>query len=78
VSLLALGAFRGLLRTIGANPIQTNALSMLLFLGTPLWFYARSLFTEPYLTACLLGAYWLALGRGMHLPAASSLRSGSS
>ena len=69
VSLLALGAFRGLLRTLGANPIQTNALSALVFLGTPLWFYARSLFTEPYLTACVLGAYWLALGRGIHLPA---------
>jgi hypothetical protein len=69
VSLLALGAFRGLLRHLGADPIETNVLSALTFLGTPLWFYARSLFAEPYLAASVVGAYWLALGPGMHLPA---------
>lgn len=31
------------------------------FLGTPVWFYGRSLFLEAMLTCCLVGAYALAL-----------------
>jgi hypothetical protein len=69
VSLLGFWACRRLLRTLGADPFQTDVVSALTFLGTPLWHYARSLYTEPYLAAIVLGAFWLWLGRGAHLAA---------
>jgi len=31
--------------------------TLVVFLGTPLWHYARTLYAEPYLMACALGAY---------------------
>jgi hypothetical protein len=37
------------------------------FLGTPLWPYARTLYTEPYLATCAIGAYALALRRSNYV-----------
>jgi hypothetical protein len=69
VSLLALWACRRLLRELDASRWETDVVSALTFLGTPLWHYARSLFTEPYLAAGVLGAYWLGLSGRSHLVA---------
>jgi hypothetical protein len=70
-SLLAFWACRRLLRGLGADRFQTDVVSALTFLGTPLWHYARSLYTEPYLAAIVLGASWLSLCRGAPLLAGS-------
>ena len=63
-SLLGLWACRRLLRELGADRFQMDVVSALTFLGTPLWHYARSLYTEPYLAAIVLGACWLSLCHG--------------
>ena len=75
VSLAALAAFRQLLGLLGADPVQTNLVSRSRSSGR-LWHYARSLYTEPYLTAIVLWAYWLVLGRAAHLPAGCLIATG--
>lgn len=60
-TLLTLLAFRALLRRFDANPTEADVVTLATFLGTPVWHYARSLFAEPYLMACLVGAYAVVL-----------------
>lgn len=56
-------AFRSLLRRYTPDPALANGCTLLVFLGTPLWAYGRTLFTEPFLACLALGAYALALKR---------------
>jgi hypothetical protein len=50
-----------LLRCFTDDAFTINAVTVVAFLGTPIWFYGRSLFLEGMLTCCLVGAYALAL-----------------
>jgi hypothetical protein len=53
--------YRMLLRAFTEDVFAINAATAVAFLGTPIWFYARSMFLEGILTCCLVGAYALAL-----------------
>jgi hypothetical protein len=53
--------YRMLLRCFTDNAFTINAVTVVAFLGTPIWFYGRSLFLEGMLTCCVVGAYALAL-----------------
>ena len=63
-TLLALLAFLSLARPLAPDPRWVLPVAIVAFLGTPVWHYGRTLFTEPYLLACGLGAYALALRAG--------------
>src|SRR5262249_62238810 len=43
------------------------AVTAVAFLGTPVWFYGRSLFMESFLLGFLVGAYALALRKDWNL-----------
>jgi hypothetical protein len=60
---LAFFAYRALLRGFTADGFTVNVVSAAAFLGTPVWFYGRSLFLEGWLTCFTVGAYALALRR---------------
>ena len=53
--------YRLLLRRFTADDWTVNAITAVAFLGSPIWFYGRSLFLEGILTFCAVGAYALAL-----------------
>ncbi len=53
--------YRMLLRCFTDDAFSINAVTVVAFLGTPIWFYGRSLFLEGMLTCCVVGAYALAL-----------------
>ncbi len=55
-SALALGELAWLLGRWLESPREGVLLSLLVWLGTPLWFYGRTFFTEPFLAALLVGA----------------------
>lgn len=46
-----------------------NAGLVLAFLGTPVWHYTRSFFSEPYLVCLVTGSYALALAHRRFIPA---------
>lgn len=50
--------------------------AMIAYLGTPLWPYARTLFCEPYLATCAIGAYALAFRRSHYFLAGALLAVG--
>ncbi len=58
---VAMFMFRALLKKYLANPVQVDLIAAVTFLATPAWHYGRTLFTEPYLLLCAIGAYSLAL-----------------
>jgi hypothetical protein len=51
----------GLVRKYEPTPIVAYAAAIVTFLGTPAWHYARTLFSEPLLMLCAIGAYSFAL-----------------
>src|SRR5439155_6173979 len=53
--------YRMLLRAITDDAFTINAVTAVALLGTPVWFYARSMFLEGMLTCCVVGAYALTL-----------------
>lgn len=53
--------FRTFLADTVLTPSQATLVAALVFLGTPIWHYGRTLFMEPYLTLCGVGAYALQL-----------------
>ncbi|HBI43408.1 MAG TPA: hypothetical protein DDY78_11210 [Planctomycetales bacterium] len=57
----AMLCYRMLLRCFTDDAFTINAVTAVAFLGTPIWFYGRSLFLEGMLTCCVVGAYALAL-----------------
>ena len=59
---LGMLAFVSLARSL-ARPWAVAVATALTFLGTPVWHYGRTLFTEPYALACVLGAYALFIGK---------------
>lgn len=65
LTLLALvAAYRTLGRVSGALPGVSGATVLLIYFSTPLWFYSRTFFTEPFLWSCVvLAACALATGR---------------
>lgn len=60
-AVLAMLAFVSIARSLGAAPGAISVAVVLVFLGTPLWHYARALFTEAFAAAILLWAYALYL-----------------
>ena len=58
-TVLGMLAFASLARSFGASKNSTLVAVALTFLGTPVWHYGRTFFTEPYALACVLGAYAL-------------------
>ncbi len=69
VSLLALRELAALLARRLDSPRDGALLATMLWCGTPLWFYGRTFFTEPYLAAaailaagCLARERWVAAG----------------
>jgi hypothetical protein len=65
---LAMLAFRFLmLPCYTSDAFTLNAVTLVAFLGTPVWFYGRSLFLEGWLTLCVVGAYGLWLRRNASL-----------
>lgn len=63
---LSLVFFRSLVRPFLARDRDFLLVAAVAFLGTPVWHYGRTLFTEPYLLLCAVGAYALHLRHGMH------------
>lgn len=64
--LATVGALFGtdrILRRLAADPFIRQITLAATFLGTPVWFYARSFFTEPFLLLCVVGAYVAAFQR---------------
>jgi hypothetical protein len=61
-TILGMLAFVSLARSLGASTNITLIAVTLTFLGTPVWHYGRTFFTEPYSLACVLGAYALYVG----------------
>lgn len=62
-SVLSLLAFTSIARTLQVPTRATCVALVLLFLGTPMWHYARALFSEPFAIAALLWAYALFAAR---------------
>ena len=57
VTIAGLWAFYQLLRPSGISTRAAVLITAVVFLGTPVWHYARTLYVEPYLMACALGGY---------------------
>ncbi|MBS2019074.1 MAG: hypothetical protein JST00_39770 [Deltaproteobacteria bacterium] len=55
--------WRMLAERLSTDRRVVNAALVLAFLGTPVWHYARSFFSEPYLVFLVTGAYALAFAR---------------
>jgi hypothetical protein len=55
--------FHMLVQPLTQNAQHTFLLVAAAFLGTPIWAYGRTLFTEPYLLFCVVGAFALYLRR---------------
>jgi len=58
--------FRRLIQTLTPERWVVNAATLVAFLGTPAWFYGRTLYAEPYLLAFAIAAYSLALREKVH------------
>ncbi|HMC65725.1 MAG TPA: hypothetical protein VKI65_12365, partial [Gemmataceae bacterium] len=58
--------YRRLVETLTPERWVVNMVTLVAFLGTPAWFYGRTLYTEPYLLAFAVSAYALALRERMH------------
>src|SRR5439155_1367496 len=56
--------FLRLLRGYAVGPLAVDLISVAAFLGTPVWFYGRSLFMESFLLLFVPAAYTLALVPG--------------
>jgi len=61
--------FRRLARRYAPDGMSLNVATLVTFLGTPLWAYARSLFNEPYLALFFIAIYALAHGKRSDLGA---------
>jgi hypothetical protein len=57
----AMVLFAGLLRTFTDSTRAVRLTVVALFLGTPIWAHARTLFAEPFLVLCVVGAFWAML-----------------
>jgi hypothetical protein len=55
-TIIAMLVFRNLIRSYAATP-AAELITAVTFLATPIWHYARSLFTEPYLLLFAIVAY---------------------
>ena len=59
VTFAALLAGASLLRELAGSAAAGDLLTFGLYFTTPLWFYSRTFFTEPYLESALVLALWL-------------------
>ncbi len=55
--------FRGIVGRYTKDLVIINLATFFVFLGTPIWAYGRTLFTEPFLVLFALGAYGFTLGK---------------
>lgn len=72
----AMFAFRMLIDPYATNSNVLWMSTLVAFLGTPTWHYGRTLFCEPYLLACAVAAYALALRRSAFLLAGALIALG--
>lgn len=59
--IMAFFYFRALLRKYTSDSLAIDAISIIAFLGSPVWNYARTFYSEPYMLLFAVGAYSLAL-----------------
>ncbi|MCI0573358.1 MAG: hypothetical protein L0Y66_21640 [Myxococcaceae bacterium] len=60
-TVLAMLLFHRLLRAFSSDTAAIRFTLVAVFLGSPLWFYSRSFFNEPFLVLCVVGAFTMAL-----------------
>ncbi len=65
--ILSVFLFRGVISRYTKDAVLINLATFLVFIGTPIWAYGRTLFTEPFLIFFALGAYLLALEKNSGL-----------
>ncbi len=58
---LAMVLFAKILGELSSSGSAIRLTVVAVFLGTPLWAYARTLFTEPFAVLCVVGAFWMVL-----------------
>ncbi len=61
--LLSVFLFRKVISRYTENPWVINGSTFIVFLGTPLWAYGRTLFTEPFLVLFGLAGYFVAFDK---------------
>lgn len=76
VAVAAMLAFRWLVAPYAADGDAAWLATALAFLGTPAWYYGRTLFCEIYLLAFAVGAYTLVLRRSAYFTAGMLLALG--
>ncbi len=59
--IVAMALFASLLHEFTESSRAIRLAVIAVFLGTPLWAYARTLFAEPFLVLCVVGAFWAML-----------------
>jgi hypothetical protein len=74
--ILGMLAFRSIIRGLGAGELSLNVITAIVFLGTPIWHYGRTLYSESFTLGFSLSAFALYIGsagqlvRGGLLPGA--------
>ena len=66
VTIVGMLFFRLLIRPLVASESQAAWCTAITYLGTPLWHYGRTFFSEPYIATCFIGAYALSLRKSWH------------
>ena len=64
---LSMFMFRSLIKSYNHNIHSLNLVTAVTFLGTPIWHYGRTLFTEPYLLLFTIASYDFALQKKVPL-----------
>ncbi len=67
VTILAMLLFRLLAGKLADDPSAANMATVVTFLGTAVWHYGRTLYCEPWLVFCCVGAYALIIAKGKAL-----------
>ncbi len=75
---IAMALFASLLHRFTDSSRAVRLTVVALFLGTPVWAHARTLFAEPLLVLCVVGAFWAMLRPApFHLGASAFLAAGT-
>jgi hypothetical protein len=59
----AMFLYRSTLLALSSDRVAVHLTLVAAFLGTPVWYYSRTFFSEPFLLLAIVGAYWAALVR---------------
>jgi hypothetical protein len=75
-TVVAMLCFVGLARHFTADSRKVALVAVATFLGTPVWFYSRSFFNEPFILMTAVAAYYWALRRDSFLIAGAFIALG--